>query len=276
MRYLCFRFDVDTHKCLRDGVPNLLQLARYHKVKFTFFLNVGQAIDRLHFFQSKIKKKPEKDIKSLSPLTKLGLKDYLFLSLANPSIGERYSENIKLISKLGHEIGLHGGKNHQNWFFNAKKWTSKNIENELRWGIQILKNLGQENIWGFSSPGWNGSAKIDKALHKLGFQYSSDIYSSKPLEKITYSKGIIQIPTNIVGEPGGVGYLEHCRASGLSDLQIMQDFKDKLVKRKRLSVIYDHPFYVGVKEINILGKMIKLAKNMNINIITMKEVLNKK
>ena len=276
MKYLCFRFDVDTHKCLRDGVPNLLQLAQYHKVKFTFFLNVGQAVDRLHFIQNTLKKKQETDVKSLSPLTKLGIKDYVFLSFINPLIGEGCAENIKKISKSGHEIGLHGGRNHQSWSMDAQNWPSRKIEHELKWGIGVLMKIDNKKPIGFASPGWNGSVKINRILHKLGFRYVSDVHSDQALEKITFSEGIIQIPTNIAGEPGGVGYLEYCRAIRMNDSQILEDFKKKLTERKRLAVIYDHPFYSGVRELNLLGEMIKLAKDMNIRIVTMEEILNKK
>lgn len=37
MNRLVFRFDVDTHKCIRDGVPNLLEISDEMDVPFTFF-----------------------------------------------------------------------------------------------------------------------------------------------------------------------------------------------------------------------------------------------
>ena len=46
MNKLAFRFDIDTHKCIRDDVPNLLEISEERDVKFTFFLNSGRAISR--------------------------------------------------------------------------------------------------------------------------------------------------------------------------------------------------------------------------------------
>lgn len=275
MKYLCFRFDVDTHKCIRDGVPNLLTLAKDQHVKFTFFINVGKAIDRWHLLKSSFKKNQKKNIKSLSPITKLGLKDYLIISLLNPFIGMKYANDIKMISKHGHEIGLHGGMNHQTWFNDAKSWSAEKIKKELLWAMNILNHINKKPVIGFTSPGWNGSYKINSVLKQLGFLYVSDIHSSKPIEKIIETKGLTKIPTNIAGEPGGVGYLEHCRALKMTDSQILADFKDKLDRRKKLAVIYDHPYYAGVKELILLKKMIELAKNMSVSIIMMKEILNK-
>lgn len=274
MRYLCFRFDVDTHKCLRDGVPNLLKLSNRHQVKFTFFINVGKAVDRLHFFQNK--SRPLKNnIRVLSPLKKLSVKDYIFISFLNPCIGKRYPEKIKMISRYGHEIGLHGGKNHQAWFNEAKTWSSKKIREELIWGMKVLKEIDDIDIKGFASPGWSGSVKINRILQKLGFLYVSDSHSDKALEKIIQKGGLRDIPTNIVGEPGGVGYIEYCRASNMNDSEILADFKEKINQRKKLSVVYDHPFYAGTKELDLINKMIELAKSMNVRILMLKDILNK-
>lgn len=275
MKYLSFRFDVDTHKCLRDGVPNLLKLAKQHGVKFTFFINVGQAVNRLDFFKGKLRGTQKKGITSLSPITKLGIKDYLIISLFNPYIGSSYPEKVKMIAKYGHEIGLHGGTNHQTWLENAKKWQPERIEKELLFGIKFLKNLNNKDVIGFASPGWNGSAKINRILKKLGFLYVADTHTDKIYEKITVTKNLKEIPTNITGEPGGVGYLEHCRAKKMDDEQILGDFKKKLVERKKLAVLYDHPYFAGTKEIALLGRMIKLAKEMSFNIIMLKDIINK-
>ena len=36
MKSLVLRFDVDTYRCINEGVPNLLRLAREEQVKFVF------------------------------------------------------------------------------------------------------------------------------------------------------------------------------------------------------------------------------------------------
>lgn len=44
MKRLVFRFDIDTHKCIRDGVPKLLDIAKEYNLGFSFFLNTGKSI----------------------------------------------------------------------------------------------------------------------------------------------------------------------------------------------------------------------------------------
>lgn len=61
MSTIAFRFDVDTHKCIRDGVEHLLALSSKYEAPFTFFLNTGCSIDlkhSLHTLQHPLREKP--------------------------------------------------------------------------------------------------------------------------------------------------------------------------------------------------------------------------
>ncbi len=272
MKYFCFRFDVDTHKCLRDGVPNLLKLADELNVKFTFFINFGQAIDHISFIKNKIRRSKDTNIKTISAFKKLGLKNSLQVVLFNPFIGKSYPNILRKILKSGNEIGLHGGKNHEAWLRHAKKWPVERTIDELHWGYKQLKNtIKKERIFGFASPGFNGSDDINKILSQLGFSYVSDTYSNKPIEKISSNYNFKNIPTNITGD-GGSGYIEHCRASGMNDTEILSDFKKKLQARNKLAIVYDHPYYAGTKSLNLVKEMIGEVKKMGYNIVTMKEI----
>lgn len=44
MSYVVFRFDIDSHVCMKQGVPMLLDISKKHDVQFTFFLNAGRAV----------------------------------------------------------------------------------------------------------------------------------------------------------------------------------------------------------------------------------------
>jgi peptidoglycan/xylan/chitin deacetylase (PgdA/CDA1 family) len=272
MKYFCLRFDVETHKCLRDGVPKLLDLAKKFDVKFTFFVNFGQAVNRIAFLNSRLKQTNLNE-KTLSAWKKLGWRDYLYISLFNPIIGDKELESIKALQKSGHEIGLHGGKNHESWFRFSKIWTSKRIKEEISWSMnQLQRTGGKDFCQGFASPGWSGSEKIYKILPEFGFTYTADIHTNEVFEKVQKIHGIKNVPTNITGEPGGVGYIEHCRACHMSNSEIMNDFRSKLIRRKRLAVTYDHPYYAGIYEIELLENMLSLVKKMGYKIVTMKEI----
>lgn len=277
MKYFCFRFDIDSQKCLREGVPNLLVLGKQLKVHFTFFVNFGRAVNQVSFLRDRLsKQRKENESKSLSAFAKLGLKDYVITALYNPLIIKGNDHILQQIIESGHELGLHGGKNHDDWFRKAHKWPVKKIREELVWGQQLLKQyIPGEAPYGFSSPGWNTSADIRKILHELKFSYIADIHSDKPIETVTMRNGIACMPTNITGEPGGVGYIEYCRASLMDDPEILRDFKNKLITRKKLAIVYDHPYYAGVREIGMVKKMLQTAIRMDYAIVTMRDILQK-
>lgn len=273
--YLCFRFDIDTHKCIRDGVPPILALFKKYNRSATFFLNTGKSIEHNHALQSFfVKKTMKEEVVSLSALKKLGPRDYLQVLLFNPTISKNYKKNINDLINSSNEIGLHGGHNHEEWHYFAKTWGKERAHQEIKWGIEQLKKYKKDlAIEGFASPGWNGSSVIDASLSEMGFSYVSDIHTDKPDQKIIKNGKFHKIPTNISGEPGGVGYIEHCRAKGMSSKDIIKDFRNKLEQRKKFAIIYDHPYYVGVQEIDILEEMIKVGLSMKFSIIPMRNLL---
>lgn len=273
MKYFCFRFDIDTHKCLHEGVPRLLNLACELNVKYTFFVNFGQAVNRSLFINELVRgTKKTIGTKSLSALTKLGIKDYISVALFNPFIGTSSQNILGEILRQGHEIGLHGGRNHETWLRQAHTWPITTIRRELMWGINQMKHVSDLRMAGFASPGWNGSKKINTVLEELHFSYVADIHSDKPYETIKVVNGLKLIPTNITGEPEGVGYLEYCRALLMNDTEIMTDFTNKLQKRNKLAVVYDHPYFAGVQELKLVKQFTKTAQKMNYKVATMHEI----
>ena len=273
-----FRFDIDTHKCIREGVPNLLRLAEKHKIKFTFFLNTGKSIN----FKSNILKllfkprinelRPEK-ILCLPSIKKLGKLDYLIAALINPNL-YLYREQIKMIQAQGHELGLHGGKNHDDWHKSADTWSNQEILNQIDWGIQNIQNIVPDfEPFGFSSPGWTSSPTIWQALSKRGFRYAADQHTDQPIQKIDNFGSLKIVPTNILGEPGGVAYIEYCRAKKMNNSQIVNDFLHKLHEREKLAIFYDHPFYSGCEELDLLDKLITKVLENGYRIATIQEVV---
>ncbi len=80
------------------------------------------------------------------------------------------------------------------------------------------------------------------------------------------------MPTNLCGEPDGVGYLEHMRAEGLDDAQAFITFSRQLEDR-RLAVAYDHPYYAGVAELELIGRMIHMARDRGYEISTLENTI---
>jgi peptidoglycan/xylan/chitin deacetylase (PgdA/CDA1 family) len=272
MKYICFRFDVDTHKCLRDGVPNLIKLANVYDIKCTFFINTGKSVDRVGFIRNLLlsKSKSNETVYSLSALKKLGLRDYLYIVLSNPVIAQSYPHVIESLFRNGHEIGLHGGHNHQTWQDEAVRWHRDRIAREIHWGIEQIKKINSKiTLHGFASPAWVSSEIVNDCLRENRFRYVADEHTGSPFQKIKKEKSLKIITTNITGEPGGVGYIEHCRALQMTDEEILKDFTRKLTARKKIAIVYDHPYYVGVQELPLLEKLIKKALSMKYTFVTM-------
>lgn len=202
----------------------------------------------------------------------MGLKDYLIAALLNPNLS-RYREQIQVITSHGHELGLHGGANHADWHREADTWDMEKILQQLEIGIKALENLVPDyQPLGFASPGWTCSETVWQALSIKGFQYAADIHTDQPVQEIAKNGGIRIVPTNILGEPGGVAYFEHCRAKGMGDDSIIEDFFHKLEERDNLAVVYDHPYYAGCKELPLLDRIIAMLLEQGYEIKSMKDV----
>lgn len=270
MRYIVFRFDVDTEPCIREGVPNLLKLASKHQVKFTFYINMGRAI---HLVSSIYKDNSNHSTRALTARRKLGIYNFFRTALLNPNVGKNNIEIVKSIYENGHEVGLHGGRNHELWNKNFKKFSRKQIYDEVDWGINQLSGVCTPS--GFSSPHWRGSRKLDSVLKDKGFLYSANVHG-RNLKFRKGKKNFYNLPTNLLAEPGGVGYIENCFAKDMSSDEIVKKFKTDLMKAGKYAVIYDHPYFCGREAFDITEKLIIAAQDMGRNFVTMKGLINAK
>ena len=278
MKYFCFRFDVDTPKCIKKGVPNLINLSKKLDVPFTFFINMGRGTSRWSFIKKIIpfgSKSITHTILKLSNLKKLGLWDYFIMALFNPQVGNSHPHIIKSLKKAGHEVGLHGGSNHGEWQNESHSWGNQKIFKEIIPALNSLTKFLGERPLGFSSPGWCGSNDLNTILESLDFYYVADAHGEN-LKTITYAQNasnLLQIPTNILGN-GGVAYLENLRAKKMDDQAILNDFSSKLEKRT-FAVLYDHPYYAGIQELPMLKMMIDIVKSKGFQIVTLKTLVEK-
>ncbi|MCD6501131.1 polysaccharide deacetylase family protein [bacterium] len=273
----CFRFDVDSIKCIKEGVPSLINLANKLGVKFTFFVNFGRAISykvSLNKFINSIPKNVSEETPyKLSAKRKLGSKFYLQTAIVNPKVGASILDNVKDIYESGNEMGLHGGKNHSLWQVYGDKWSKDKIKHEIEWALGIIEKNGIIKPKGFASPGWSGSQNLNLVLDELGFSYVADDHAPDSLEIYSAEKGhsLLHIPTNITGE-GGVGYIEAMIAEGLTPSEIAADFRKRLCS-KSIAVVYDHPYFAGVEAKEIVPRLIDEADKAGFEITTMQEMV---
>jgi len=102
MKYFCFRFDVDTPKCIKKGVPNLISFSKKLDVPFTFFINMGRGTSRWSYIKKTLpfgNKSIAHTTPKLSNLKKLGLWNYFLMALMNPKVGNSHPNIIKSLKK---------------------------------------------------------------------------------------------------------------------------------------------------------------------------------
>ena len=275
-KVICFRFDVDTYLCAGRDVPNLVELANKLDVKFTFFFNMGRGIDYKSYFSKKRMQSHAPSGKKLSNFDKLGLFGYLKTAILNPYVGKSYKHLVKAAQVAGHEIGLHGGKNHGAWMAQGKLWSEEKIKNEIEWGLHALGEANVEEITSFSSPGWQGSTSLQNILASKGFTVVADEYG-RGLEKVTKLRScehtLYSVPTNLVGEPSGIGYIENMRARQMDDAAILYQFRSDLNNINTLAIMYDHPYFAGIRELRMIETMIGIARDLNFSFATFNEVV---
>jgi peptidoglycan/xylan/chitin deacetylase (PgdA/CDA1 family) len=277
MKYIAFRFDIDTHKCIQVGVPNLIRLATELDTPFTFFINMGRGTSR----RNVIKKiffpgngSTTLKTQKLSNLNKLGLWNYLVMALVNPRVGASHPNIIRKLDAAGHEIGLHGGSNHGLWQNESHNWEKERFLEEVNSALNSLARLIGKIPAGFSSPGWQGSEKLHSILESLGFLYVADAHGQN-LTSITHaeaSTSLLQVPTNILGKSGGIAYLENLRAREMDDKAILNDFSTQL-NGKSLAIVYDHPYFAGIRELPILKEMVGLARSKGFQVVTLETLV---
>ncbi|MBX3022830.1 MAG: polysaccharide deacetylase family protein [Bdellovibrionales bacterium] len=273
-KIFALRFDIDTPKCLSEGVPPLIDLAERLGMQFTFFLNVGRSVSLGNFVKNKLSgarfpSPHEERVVALSARAKLGLRDYLYTALINPNIGPSYPKIVERLAK-SQELGLHGGRNHDLWHHGVSTWSVQKLENEIEWSLSWLRRMGVQPA-GFSAPGWAEHPDLPRVLERQGFRYRADRHGSEAIWG-QREGGLINVGTNMTGEPGGVAYFEHQRALGKTTSQVLADFEQRLQRSPGYAVVYDHPYYAGLREIDTLEAVLRHVRECGYRIVTLAEV----
>lgn len=269
---ICFRFDVDTHKCSRVGIPNLLDLAKSKGVRFTFFINCGRSISFRHSLKAALfgggaagPSHPQ-----LGPRRKFGNLEYLRCAIVNPRVLKYGEDAVRRAHREGHEIGLHGGHNHELWGRFVNDWSEDQIAEEIRWGLEQLKGVGITPT-AFASPCAAGGERVQRVLGRFHeFKFISDDLAPEGPAVPARAPGPLNVPTRICGR-GGVAYIEQLVAEGKSDEEIVNDFAMKLERTSR-AVFYDHPYFAGDEALPLMEKLIDSALKKGFQTCTLTEI----
>lgn len=279
------RFDVDTHRCARVGMPALSALGREMDAPFTFFVNMGKAVSRRTML-SRTGRNPVPVAAKLTAREKLGLVGYLWAAIRNPAVGGGAPGVLHDALAAGHELGLHGGTNHALWQEGASGWDRTRLAAELDAGLSgLVAALDGVRPKGFASPGWTTHVDLAPLLAERGFTYLADTHGPGPAPEGPEDRSrqrtasppatdgtpdaLPDVRTHLTGEPGGVAYLEHLRALGLDDTRILDRFERDLTDAGDIAVMYDHPYFAGVRELPLLRRLVERARALGYDVVPM-------
>lgn len=271
MKSLVLRFDIDTYRCINEGVPRLLQLAREEQVNFVFFCNMGRAISRLALLGRLLHRESStatgNTARKLTASIKLGRYEMFRTLLFNPLVGMSRPKPLQQAHAEGHDLGLHGGRNHGAWQYGFRNWKENRIRSEVAAGKAMFERSVRHPPTLFSSPGWQGSALLNSILKEMGFKASADRHGPRESDAIC-EDGFCTLPTNMVSEPGGVAYFESRAARGYDGRDLVQEFQASLQDNRRLYVLYDHPCYAGVRALDSVRAVLRCAMENGVAITT--------
>jgi hypothetical protein len=241
-------------------------------IRCTYFLSVGRAVSRRGAFGRLLTRSRSRTPRAagFSSLRKLGAPRYAALALLNPWIG-RGSPSIVERLAVEADLGLHGGRNHDTWQNAAHGWSRERVAMELDWALDWLAERGIHPL-GFSSPGWTAPVGLPDLLADRGFLYRGDRYGAELGGGLEERPGFFNLATNLVGEPGGVAYLEHMRARGLEDGEIREAFRTRLLEIGEDAVMYDHPYYAGLQAVRLLEDLVRVARDEGFELVTMTDM----
>lgn len=274
-----FRFDVDTHRCVREGVPALVDLGDALDARFTFYVNMGQAVSRPDTLMGPIRRSPgAPSVAAKLPVRrKLGTVGYLEAAVVNPKVGVGSPEVVRAAAAAGHEIGLHGGTNHATWQRGADGWSDARLAREIDVVLPALRVLlPSETVRGFASPGWTSSEMLPPLLKARGFTYMADLHGPAVdgVVEPTSSACISNIRTALTGEPGGVAYLEHLVASGLDEDAVRERFRADLTTAGDRVVAYDHPYFAGIEGLDLVRICVEVARDEGYTVVPVERIVD--
>lgn len=273
MKQLVLRFDVDTPACATSGMRALNDVAADHNVPFVYFVNFGRAVDLVSRFRYRTARRQTGSVKKLGTLEKMTGKELANAVLINPRLADIGRAQFIAADHGRSEIAVHGGRNHGSWQWGYPTWPDQRIESEIAWSHDRFQSMFGRSPVGFSSPGFVADDRLDPVLKRFGYRYRADLHGQGNHQA---GSGIVNYATALSGEPGGVGFIEHCLARQLSAADIRQIVTRAIEESPRPVVLYDHPCLAGRRGLALLLDILALASARGWQLVTLAELVDAK
>lgn len=301
---LALRFDVDSIRCVEEGIPRLRRLADQHGVRFTFFVNMGRSFNWWHTARhvlrglasrwSGVSREPEdggREVRdaadddpsgdaplSLPTTRKLGWSAVLRTVARNPMLGDAYRPTFDALHADGHELGLHGGTDHAVWQRALDELGADGLERVFRPAYETFEARYGKPL-GFASPGFRYNREVLTLLDREGFLYASDMGGETPFRPPVAPSDPPaaplhdhwQVPVNVLGE-ANVPLIEQGLARGVPEDEIVSQMVDRITRR-RFALMYGHPYVEGIRA-DLLGRVLDAVSD-RYDVVTVAEYLRR-
>ena len=276
MNTLALRFDVDSVRCCRVGIPRLMEAADRLGVRFTFFLNLGRTFNWTHTLGHVARKQLRRAASSAShaaslpTLAKLGAGGVLETMFLNPRLGRRFRATFDRLFEAGHELGLHGGTDHALWQRALGDLSDEQLDDLLRPAYESFRRR-YGTPPGFASPGFRYDDRVLRLTDDYGFEYGSDMSGERPFRPRVGDRELAhhQVPVNVAGDDT-VPLVEQMLALGRSDDEIVRTAADA-IRRRDFALMYGHPFVEGVRA-DLIERIVREVRDTH-EVVTVREYL---
>ena len=276
MNTLAFRFDVDSVRCCRVGIPRLMEAAGRLGVRFTFYVNLGCTFNWKHTLRHVARKQLRRAAssapgpKSLPTLAKLGTAGVLETMLLNPRLGQRFRTTFDRLFEAGHELGLHGGTDHPLWQRALDELSDQQLDDLLRPAYEnFRRDYGKPR--GLASPGFRYDDRVLCMTDSYGFEYGSDMPGEHPFRPSVGGRELdhYQVPVNVAGE-NTVPLIEQMMALGKGDDEIVGAAANA-IRAREFALMYGHPFVEGVRA-DLIERIVREVRDTH-QVVTVAEYL---
>jgi peptidoglycan/xylan/chitin deacetylase (PgdA/CDA1 family) len=150
-------------------------------------------------------------------------------------------------------------------------WTDNQLRGELQWGIDALTGAGLPRPTMFASPGWSSPVTLRDALRDFGFTVLADRHDEGLPASPIDNGGLVEVPTGMIAEPGGVGFIENLIARRLDRAQRLALY-DQYFDQRRPWMVYDHPALAGGHGRPVLEELIDFARRRDYTIVPLSQM----
>lgn len=271
-RLFSFRWDVDHHVCITDGLPGIRRVCRELGVVNTFFINMGRSTNLREWLGKGFAASKEKfeDMEAVHLIKKTGWSRFVLETVLSRPVGLSYVKALQTLQGEGHELGLHGGMDHVLWSRRFRELSEDVIAADVEASLgHFVNHFGKPS--GFSAPGFKSDERLTALLDRLGFLYDGDAIGGEPhLANVDgRPSSHWTIPVTLAG-PRTIPFLEYHGARGTSEREILSEL-DRHLQSRGIVILYGHPSYEGI-HVDRLRKVFAYVAERGFRFVTHAEI----